>query len=127
MNSTNVTRVSVDPWVESGAMVYVALTVATFSALIMCCTWVFKEYFAKPKDYTSIDREEEIELTSDRHDQESSDEEISLTLSEEEKSPMLSAQEDTSEKEPGPEAFSIENSESDDEDREVDRQSLTTV
>lgn len=127
MNSTNVTRVSVDPWVESGAMVYVALTVATFSALIMCCTWVFKEYFAKPKNYTSIDREEEIELTSNRNDQESSDEEISLTLSEEETSPMLSAQEDMSEKEPGPEAFSIENSESDDEDREVDRESLTTV
>lgn len=28
-----------DPWVESGAMVYVALTVATISAVIMCCTW----------------------------------------------------------------------------------------
>lgn len=125
MNSTNVTRVSVDPWVESGAMVYVALTVATFSALIMCCTWVFKEYFAKTKDYTSIDREEEIELTSNRNDHQSSDEEISLTFLEEERSPMLSAHEDTPE--PGPEAFSIENSESEDEDREADRESLTTV
>lgn len=37
MNATSTE--SNDPWVESGAMVYVALTVATFSAVIMCCTW----------------------------------------------------------------------------------------
>lgn len=67
-----------DPWVESGAMVYVALTVATFSAVIMCCTWFAKEHWTKTMAYTSIDSEEHIELTG-RHSIES-DEEVNIPL-----------------------------------------------
>lgn len=40
MNSsiiTNATSLDKNPWEESGAMVYVAITVATFSAVTMCC------------------------------------------------------------------------------------------
>ena len=131
MNSTNVTRiVELDPWVESGAMVYVALTVATFSALIMCCTWFFKEYLSKPRQYTSIDREEHVELTAAGHDQDSGEEEISLTLSDEEASPMLSpaekSSEKSSEKEPADGVFTLDDADSeDDEDHEVD--TMTTV
>lgn len=48
MNNTSVNNTDVsDPWVESGAMVYVALTVATLSAVIMCCTWFIKQRFIK--------------------------------------------------------------------------------
>tara|TARA_B110000977_G_scaffold195274_1_gene273431 strand:- start:1137 stop:1496 length:360 start_codon:yes stop_codon:yes gene_type:complete len=67
MNNTinNNTRVS-DPWVESGAMVYVALTVATLSAVIMCCTWFIKQRFNKngygTLDVTADDEEEDIPL-----------------------------------------------------------------
>lgn len=133
MNSTNVTRViELDPWVESGAMVYVALTVATFSALIMCCTYFFKEYLSKPRQYTSIDREEHVELTAAGQDQDSGEEEISLTLSDEEASPMLSPTdalspaEKSSEKEPDDNVFTLNDVDSeDDEDHQVD--TMTTV
>jgi hypothetical protein len=132
MNSTNVTRVvELDPWVESGAMVYVALTVATFSALIMCCTWFFKEYLSRPRQYTSIGREEHIELTVGGKDQDSGEEEISLSLSDEESSPMLSPTEILSStvmssgKEPDDSAFSLDDDSDDEKDHEED--TLTTV
>ena len=55
---------NVDPWVESGAMVYVALTVATFSAVMMCCTWFLKEQWSKTTKYSELNVEEQIELKS---------------------------------------------------------------
>lgn len=69
-SSTNVTNntafdpENVDPWVESGAMVYVALTVATFSAVMMCCTWFLKEQWSKTTKYSELNVEEQIELKS---------------------------------------------------------------
>ena len=57
-----------DPWTESGAMVYVALTVATFSAVAMCCTWFltqhpsFASWRGKPTDYGAVDGEDEAEV-----------------------------------------------------------------
>jgi hypothetical protein len=50
-----------NPWKESGAMVYVALTVATFSATTMCCVWFVKRHQAQTT-YQPVD-EEEMELT----------------------------------------------------------------
>ena len=68
MNQTNIT-ISVDsgsttsePWKESGAMVYVALTVATLSAVIMCCVWFIKQRIANDYGTVREDEEEEIEL-----------------------------------------------------------------
>ena len=53
-----------DAWKESGAMVYVALTVATFAAVLTCCVWVAKKHRKKP--YTPIDSDgEEVELTAE--------------------------------------------------------------
>ncbi len=69
-NVTNVTNgtvfhpENVDPWIESGAMVYVALTVATFSAVMMCCTWFLKEQWSKTTTYSELNVEEQIELKS---------------------------------------------------------------
>ena len=58
-----------NPWVESGAMVYVAITVATMSAVIMCCTWfithnsALQRWWHGKAHYNGIDdEEEEIEL-----------------------------------------------------------------
>ena len=67
---TNQTRLDdSDPWTESGAMVYVTLTVATFSAVAMCCTWfitrhsTINSYFQGQTQYGVVDdSEEEIEL-----------------------------------------------------------------
>lgn len=65
--STNETAISDEPWNESGAMVYVALTIATFSALTMCCVYIISHH---PKfrsccrfgtAYTSLD-EDKVEL-----------------------------------------------------------------
>lgn len=50
------------PWKESGAMVYVALTVATFSAVTMCCVWAAKRRRTQTS-YMTVE-EEEMELTS---------------------------------------------------------------
>lgn len=50
-----------NPWKESGAVVYVALTVAIFSAVTMCCVWVVKRQRTHT-NYTSV-KEEEMELT----------------------------------------------------------------
>lgn len=70
-NQTNQTNPTIDPtrdnssqvWEESGAMVYVALTVATLSAVIMCCVWFIKQRMNN--GYGSLDGEtpeEEVEL-----------------------------------------------------------------
>jgi len=64
-NETNIT--ANDPWVESGAMVYVALTVATCSAVIMCCTWFVTHNsevlrWWKSDHYGVVNEEENVEL-----------------------------------------------------------------
>jgi|TARA_B110000091_G_scaffold159419_1_gene169820 hypothetical protein len=64
---SNVTNVQ-NAWVESGAMVYVSLTVATFSAIVMCCTWFvthnrdIKQWWSG-ENYGVVDDGEDIELT----------------------------------------------------------------
>lgn len=71
MNQTNITNTSdtvtsgtttSQPWKESGAMVYVALTVATLSAVIMCCVWFIKQRINNDYGTVREDEEEEIEL-----------------------------------------------------------------
>ena len=53
-----------DAWKESGAMVYVALTVATFAAVLTCCVWIAKKH--RKKTYIPIDSDgEEVELTAE--------------------------------------------------------------
>ena len=85
-------------------MVYVALTVATFSATTMCCVWFFKERLWNSKKYNSLEADEEqIELQTHHS---SSDDEVDIPL-------------DLTEEEP-PEAklggvFTIEDDNSDDE------------
>lgn len=68
-NTTNDMDTNNNPWVESGAMVYVAITVATMSAVIMCCTWfithntALQRWWRGKANYNGIDgEEEEIEL-----------------------------------------------------------------
>ena len=65
-NETNITTTS-DPWVEAGAMGYVALTVATCSAVIMCCTWFISHNsellrWWKGDHYGVVNKEENVEL-----------------------------------------------------------------
>tara|TARA_B100000780_G_scaffold247694_1_gene192738 strand:- start:131 stop:502 length:372 start_codon:yes stop_codon:yes gene_type:complete len=69
MNQTNLTNgpatdnTNNQLWEESGAMVYVALTVATLSAIIMCCVWFLKQRVNTR--YGSLDThrpEEQVEL-----------------------------------------------------------------
>jgi len=73
-NVTNVTNVQ-DAWVESGAMVYVSLTVATFSAIVMCCTWFvthnsdIRKWWSG-EHYGIVDDGEDIELTGDSDEEE---------------------------------------------------------
>lgn len=86
-NETNTRPVPEDPWVESGALVYVAMTVAVCAAVIMCCTWflttnetskaIWKKYFRNVSKYNEIshDEEEEIELRPNKSPQHS-DEDI---------------------------------------------------
>ena len=124
-----------DPWKESGAMVYVALTVATFSMIVMCCTWLLKQR-AKQSKYSSVGHEEEeIELTSAVS---SEDEEIPLTMATPEHAASIFECEETASvdenereeaedvvedtPEPDPSVFSME----DDED-EHDADKMTTV
>ena len=72
MNATNrtVTPSQDDPWKESGAMVYVALTVATFSAVTMCCVWFIlhhpsvRSWLRLTRGYDSVDDEESVQLAS---------------------------------------------------------------
>lgn len=70
MNHTNSTNDSPNSWEESSAMVYVALTVATFSAVVICCVWVFKEKYNKSY-HTLHAAEETVELK--RHKDDSSE------------------------------------------------------
>lgn len=66
-----------EDWVESSAMVYVALTVATFSALTIFCVWFFKNRLSKrPLRYNTLDAEEELELAA----RSGSDDEIDIPL-----------------------------------------------
>jgi len=69
-------------WVESGAMVYVALTVASLSAVIMCCVWFFKHRLVRNR-YGSVSTTtpEHIELNS-THLNSDEEEDIPLTDSE---------------------------------------------
>jgi len=70
MNQTNISNTSdtitsgttSEPWKESGAMVYVALTVATLSAVIMCCVWFIKQRINNDYGTVREDDEEEVEL-----------------------------------------------------------------
>ena len=67
MNQTNTSNTvtsgtTSEPWKESGAMVYVALTVATLSAVIMCCVWFIKQRINNDYGTVREDEEEEIEL-----------------------------------------------------------------
>lgn len=80
MNATsNQSTNESDPWVESGAMVYVAITVATCSAVIMCCTWFIthnkavKRWLRGQSVYNTVadsDDEVEIQLTSAKEEEE---------------------------------------------------------
>ena len=84
MNQTNQTHANDNqtnnPWVESGAMVYVALTVATLSAVIMCCVWFVKHRLNNKKNrYGSVSTgEEQIELKQADQLDSGSEEEIDL-------------------------------------------------
>jgi|TARA_B110001450_G_scaffold66278_1_gene62708 hypothetical protein len=70
-----------DAWKESGAMVYVALTVATFAAVLTCCVWIAKKH--RKKTYIPVDSDgEEVELTAEEELIESA--EFTLDDSEEE-------------------------------------------
>ena len=112
MNHTaNQTNIDVNPWVESSAMVYVALTVATFSAATMCCVWFFKKRMWNNRKYNSLDHDEEqVELRP--HTTSSSDDEVDIPL-------VLPGTEPTPEAKPPPEAklcevFTIEGGDSGD-------------
>jgi hypothetical protein len=92
MNATSNTTTDVgtnnNPWVESGAMVYVAITVATVSAVIMCCTWfithntALQRWWYKKAQYNGLDvdgEEEEIELIDEAQKENNSREESNYT------------------------------------------------
>ena len=115
MNITNITNTSdtvasgpatSEPWKESGAMVYVALTVATLSAVIMCCVWFIKQRINNDYGTVREDEEEEIELNrrSPSPDPNAfSDQKI---------------EEDQNTPEPSSDAFTLEASDSDTSERE---------
>lgn len=111
MNSTTSTNqtLSQTAWEESGAMVYVALTVATISGLIMCCTWFVKQkWFAN--GYNNV-RHVELNQMDDEEDEE-------IPLVSNTISPGNVTPQDTS-------AFTLSASESEGSDREgSDRESL---
>jgi len=75
-----------DPWVESGALVYVAMTIAVCAAVIMCCTWfltnnetsraLYAKYCWKKNIYNVIDEEEEIELRPNQSPEDSDEDEF---------------------------------------------------
>ena len=105
MNHTNSTQNIRDTWKESGAMVYVALTVAVFSMVTMCCIWFIKHRNIQDRaDYDPV--EEEVELTRP----ESSEEEIDLGLDDREHS---ASKDNTG-------AFTLEGSDSNSEDEGED-------
>ena len=53
-----------DTWSESGAMVYVAITVAILSAVVMCCAWTITRYQFRRQTltYDTVYDEENVEL-----------------------------------------------------------------
>jgi len=82
MNATNTTTAPSqdDPWKESGAMVYVALSVATFSAVTMCCVWFIlhhpsvRAWLHLTRGYDNVDDDEEaVQLASRSLDSPSSE------------------------------------------------------
>ena len=115
-NQTNHTsmqnQTNIDPWVESGAMVYVALTVASMSAVIMCCVWFLKHRLS-PKGYgalASTSDPETIELANARESD--SEEEIPLDTKDE---PEAKQTEDV---------FTLEHSASEEENELFDDESV---
>ena len=64
---------STESWEETGAMVYVALTIATFSAVTMCCAWALTRhpsirYWCRPTaTYTTLD-EDSVQLKAQTSD-----------------------------------------------------------
>ena len=120
MNSsiiTNATSLDKNPWEESGAMVYVAITVATFSAVTMCCVWFFKQRWLKTTTYGTVNNKEDIELTTGQDS--SSEEELPLDESEYKDDLFEEA-------EPDSKAFSLDDSGSSEEEHELYKKSKTT-
>tara|TARA_B110001450_G_scaffold256055_1_gene285281 strand:- start:2892 stop:3293 length:402 start_codon:yes stop_codon:yes gene_type:complete len=109
-NQTSINDQTSNPWVESGAMVYVALTVATLSAVIMCCVWFVKHRLNSnvTNRYGSLssNAEEQIELKQSDQLDSGSEEEIPLDVSIEESNSRL----------PTVDAFTLEASESESEE-----------
>lgn len=91
-NTTSDMNTNNNPWVESGAMVYVAITVATMSAVIMCCTWfithntALQRWWHGKAQYGGLDEEEEeeIELIEEKNDTNPESSEKSYTDSQQE-------------------------------------------
>jgi len=126
MNSTfnttnNASNTGPDPWVESGALVYVAMTVAVCAAVIMCCTWfltsnktskhLYAQYCAQNKTYQEVGEEEEEE-----------EEEIELRPNRSPRSPRLSGD---SAKRQSP--FTLEDSSEGEEGEEVQLDEIEAV
>jgi len=115
MNATNITNAtagpaaSKNPWEESGAMVYVALTVATFAAVTMCCVWFFKQRWLKTTTYGTV-HEEDIELTGDS----SSEEELPL----DDEIPLDDYKDDPQTANPDSSAFTLDASDDEEEQEE---------
>jgi hypothetical protein len=118
MNSTNSSAYAAptnqtsdnSAWEESGAMVYIALTVATISGIIMCCTWFIKQrWFIKGYKSLSKHQDENVELQSLDDDEE---EEIPLVSSTTPPSTDSKSKSPTS-------AFTLSASDSDGSDRDV--------
>jgi len=103
-----------NPWVESGAMVYVALTVATLSAVIMCCVWFVKHRLNSnvTNRYGSVstNTEEQIELKQSDQLDSGSEEDIPLDVSIEESNSRF----------PTVDVFTLEASDDSDEDAPED-------
>ena len=106
-NTINNTSIS-DPWVESGAMVYVALTVATLSAVIMCCTWFVKQRLDK-NGYGTLNVTEPSGSADDE------EEDIPLVNTEVELADKFSEDDEDDEESPPIAAFTLDDSSSDDE------------
>lgn len=101
-----------DPWVESGAMVYVALTVATLSATIMCCVWFVKQRFIHVNKYGTVSTsgEEHVELNAPvTRESSGSEEDISLEPDE----ISLESVSQTGQESPPNDAFTISEEDSD--------------
>ena len=109
-NQTSINGQTSNPWVESGAMVYVALTVATLSAVIMCCVWFVKHRLNSnvTNRYGSVstNTEEQIELKQSDQLDSGSEEDIPLDVSIEESNSRF----------PTVDVFTLEASDDSDED-----------